>query len=273
MHMNLEVLKNKKVIAIAGGVLLLIIAMLVLLRPGKSSGGSGKVKSIQSAGKLVVAVNSGQNPALVKDGETYSGTEADLVISIAKALNVPAEYIDKDSGEAALEAVKSGEADIAVGLISDQMVSDPALIASNVYMNAKLYVATRRGDYSNSPAAFTGRKLDFSSGTQGAAAEIAGDGSGITVSAVPDASAAESYISAGEIDGYVCTGEEYKEQFMGNRQLQLQNLLNTSDIHYVVAAGQNGRDLIAGINQLIANGQKAAGAAESEPESTTGAEG
>lgn len=229
---------------------LLAAAVLIASGCGKKTSASG-VNAIRKAGKLVAAVRTTDNPLFVQNGESYSGTEAELVGQIASQLNVTAEYVPADSAEAAADILAQGKADIALGMIPAARTFKPEPARSQAYAQGPLFVLTRAGDYSDSPAAFKGRKLGIGPELADEASSFAAKDSGISLVTLDGNADAAAALTAGTVDGYVCRKGEGLRLLAGPEKLQMQNLLNTKAEQYVILTKAENKSLIGGINALI----------------------
>lgn len=224
-------------------------------------GGSGKdaVKRIKKAGVVNIAVY--REP----DAETTIGKrESELMETIASGLGVSPEYVKAESIEEVQNLLLDGTADFAIGGIPDATEISDKLERSDPYADSDLYVVTRRGDYSDSPAAFSGRTLAFTEELPEAAFSWAGDVKDLTPVYIDETSVGAG-LSQKKIDGYVCTVAEAKALSDLNGQIQYQNLIGVQSPGYVILTKKSDGSLLSGINTII--GMDAESQSSEEPES------
>lgn len=246
--------ENRKILK--GRIWLILAAVCILLSGCRKKTGGQAVSGIRSAGVLRVAVSTGgQNRAAE---EVLSFRERKLATMLAEALNVQLTFNGYEDVSAALSAVSSGEADLAAGGITDGTVSPEQFAISDPYEKAALYVVTAYGDYSNSPASFEGRSLGYSAAVSGVSDQLLTKESGII--SIPSAGYSDEDITGAlenrEMNGYLCLRDEGLRLVKTGRSVQLQNVLGTEPLQFVLAADKNAADLIQGADRLIP--QKAA---------------
>lgn len=230
-------------------------------------GGSGKdaVKRIKKAGVVNIVVY--REP----DTETELGKrESELMETIASGLGVSPEYVKAEDMEEVQSLLLDGTADLAIGKIPDSTEISEKLETSDPYADSALYVVTRRGDYSDSPAAFSGRILAFTEELPETAFSWAGDVKDLTPVYI-DETSVEAGLSQKKIDGYVCTVTEAKELADEDGKIQYQNLIGVQSPQYVILTKKSDSSLLTGINTII--GMDAGGQTAGETESTGASKG
>ena len=223
----------------------------ILLAVTGCSGGKqeDRVKMIQNAGVLKVAIVDTDSRYTSLDGQTPVGVEPELVTTIAGALGVTPEYqvVSKDE---AMQAVSGGLADMAIGRIngSSRLTADYQLSTS--YGKGFFYAVTKKGDYTLTVGAFedsnvgVDRGLDEDSRTQLYRA------SGVTVNEYGSAEAAAADIKDGRIRAYICYEDQAKE-LLEDSGLQVQNVTNLKPEEFVILTGKGDATLANGINVLV----------------------
>ncbi|MDO5408532.1 MAG: transporter substrate-binding domain-containing protein [Eubacteriales bacterium] len=236
------------------------LGLAVLCTAGVVLSGCGKkadeVDTIREAGTLRAAVVDYQNDYMKDDGGTRSGTEAELIGQIAGALGVEETWVVSENMEDALSKVLAGEADLAVAMIPDDLKLEEGLEASISYGRERLYVVTRREDYSDAPAAFAGRVLAADPSLQSVLEELSGKVENLGIlSCKGQEEALGALTEELTADGYVCRYQEgirmLEASGTGNIRIQMQNLQNTDPEQFVVVARTGSGRLMGGINTII----------------------
>lgn len=232
-----------------GAVCGLTVSVCSLGLSGCGGGGKDAVTRIQENGSFRVAFGDLSDMALA-DGEQAG--EMALAETIGAELGVTVEFLPAESSQAALALVAEGSADAALGAVTEAMAGEAGLSVSIPYGEDKLYVVTRRGDYSDSPGAFSGRSIGVLPSVSAAAESIASGDETVQAAAFTDGGAGTRALLSQSIDGLVCSypeGIALLEAYEG--QLQMQNLQNTAPQEYVIAVNAGENRLISGINTMI----------------------
>lgn len=226
------------VLAAAGSVLLL-----------GCGGKNDPLDALRESGVLQVAlVETGSPFTWVTDGQP-EGAEADLARLTAEALGVRVEYRIMDR-EAALDAVASGEADLAMGGLTAESGLSRNCLASVSYGKRFLYLVTEAGDYVNSAADLDNETVGICGEiSQSALEELTVSGNIRTVGFDDSADAAES-LKNGEIRGFFCYQTE-GERYLDDREMLVQNLPFLAWEEYCAQAAPDQTALISGLNVLI----------------------
>ena len=222
-----------------------IAGMSAFLLTGCKGSGKDAVRRIKKAGVVNIVVYR------ETDTETDLGKrESELMETIASGLGVSPEYVKAESMEEVQSFLLDGTADLAIGGIPDASEISDKLERSDPYAESDLYVVTRRGDYSDSPAAFSGRILAFTEELPESAFSWAGDVKDLTPVYV-DGNSVDAGLSQGKIDGYVCTVAEAKTLADLNGQIQYQNLIGAQSPGYVILTKKSDGSLLDGVNTII----------------------
>ena len=236
--MKTGILKKAAILAGTAGISALLLA-------GCASG-KDAVKEIRKTGVVNIAVY--QEPDLSSElGKRENG----LMESIAAALGATPEYIKAESAEEVQSILLDGKADFAIGGLLDTMEISDKLTKSDAYLYSDLYVVKRRGDYSDSPAAFSGRTLAFTESLSESSVSWVSDVEDLTPVYI-DGSSVSVGLSQEKIDGYVCAAAEAKALTDLNGDLQYQNLIGVESPGYVILMKKGDSRLLSGINTIIA---------------------
>lgn len=237
---------KKKNQLVKTGAMLLALTMLL---GGCSKRSVSEVDTIRENGVLQVAiVDTKSQYTSVTEGKP-AGIEPDLAQYIAEALGVEAGYQICDKKKA-LEAVSSGEADIALGCINSSASLNSDYLFTFSYGKGYVYVVTKNGDYALTAGSFSdssiGLERSLNEETRSRFYEI----EGIQISDYSSAEDASKAILAGSIRAYVCY-ENQAKQLLENPELQIQQIASLEPEEFVIVTGKNSQTLVNGINTLI----------------------
>ena len=228
----------------------IIAAGLALSVSGCSGKTADSVKAIQESGVFKVAIVNSDNYYTSLEGNTPVGMEPELVETISAALGTTVEY-QVLSESAALEAVASGTADIAIGCISGSSVLSDQYRCTTSYGKGFYYVATEKGDYAQSPDALANSVVGVNSRlSEGTRTQLYAS-EGITLNDYAEADAAAKDIKDGKIRAYVCMEQDAKE-LLSDSKIQVQNLFEVDPAEYVIVADSGDQTLVSGMNTMIA---------------------
>lgn len=228
----------------------IIAAGLALSVSGCSGKTADSVKAIQESGVFKVAIVNSDNYYTSLEGNTPVGMEPELVETISAALGTTVEY-QVLSESAALEAVASGTADIALGCISGSSVLSDQYRCTTSYGKGFYYVATEKGDYAQSPDALANSVVGVNSRlSEGTRTQLYAS-EGITLNDYAEADAAAKDIKDGKIRAYVCMEQDAKE-LLSDSKIQVQNLFEVDPAEYVIVAESGDQTLVSGMNTMIA---------------------
>ena len=222
------------------------------------------LSAIRESGTLRIAlVETGDPFARVVDGQP-EGIEPDLAGQTAEALGVTVSYTVMDREEA-LDAVASGEADLAMGGLTENSGTSRGLLASVSYGKRFLYFVTKDGVYVNSSSELNDQTIGICSGMSPETVEVLTLSGNMETLRFEDVSAAEESLKNGEIMGYFCYRQE-AEEFMRKDGVLVQNLPFLVWEEYCAQASPDNTALISGLNVLIQRQLEAADNTETEGE-------
>ena len=227
----------------------LIMSGLALCATGCFGKKEDSVKAIQETGVLNVAIVNTDSSYTHLEADAPAGMEPELVEMIASALGVTASYQVLDSG-AALDAVTSGAADIALGCMNGTASLSENYLYSTAYGKGFFYVVTEKGDFAQTAGAFAGSAVgvEHNLGEEIRSELRRPEGVSLLEYSSPEEAARD--IKNGNTRAYVCR-EEQAKRLLSDSGLQVQNLLNVSSENYSVIAGKEDAALINGINVII----------------------
>ena len=231
----------------AGAVLM--AAGLILSVTGCSGKTVDKITSIQEAGVLKVAIVNSDSSFTRLEGKTPVGMEPELIDTISAALGVTTDFQVMGSNEA-IQAVSTGTADVAIGCINSSAVLAENYLMSTPYGKGFFYVVTEKGDYAQSPGAFSNSVIGVNSKMDNESREQLYRSEGITVNEYGSYEAAVSDIKDGRIRAYICYENDAKA-LLADKELQVQNLFDAESEDYVIITGKDAYNFMNGINVMI----------------------
>lgn len=210
-------------------------------------GGTDTVKSVKKTGVLRVAV--------YKEAEADSQntkTEDTLLETLSEALGAEIEKAQAETPEEAASMVENGEADIAVGSLTEEAASGRKCDTTSSYAEEPILLVTRRGDYSDCVAAFEGRTLGAQPQLAGETETLTADQKEISVDASVETESAASRLENGGLDGYICLrGAAKKLIEEKGGELQAQSLVAAEPREYCALVPAKDRKFKQGVNQMI----------------------
>lgn len=225
-------------------------AGILLLGVGGCSGKKAdEVEAIRNTGNLRVAIVDTSSQYTRMENGTPVGVEPELAEYIAQNLGVKTEYQVLDK-RGALEAVTAGEADMALGSISNSSSMSGEFLTSTPYAKGFLYAVTRQGDFISTVGAFresalgADRNLDEGTRTRLYSAE------GVSISDYASPQDGVQALKDGSIRAYICY-ENQAKLMLEESGLQVQNIMNLEPEQFVIAVPQSSQNLLSGINILI----------------------
>lgn len=210
-------------------------------------GGKDTVKSVKKSGVLRVAVYEEADA----DEQVVKASDR-LLDSLSEALGAEIEKAEAGTAEEAAALVERGEADMAVGSLTEEAASGRACDTSSSYAEESVLIVTRRGDYSDCTAAFEGRFLGAQPALAGEAETLTADQEDVTVDASVESGDAASKLEQGSLDGYICLrGAAEKLIEEKGEALQAQSLIAAEPREYCALVPSKDRKFRQGVNQLI----------------------
>lgn len=249
---NLEIPEDgrarKTAAVVIAALLILILAVIILFRV-HNAGKTGGIQAIRRAGVLRVSVPSGSRTE-EKPESVLSEKEAGLIRDIADQLGVETEFLAAADAEGALSMVRDGKAHLAVGSLTAGSVPEAMagkVALSRAYETQALCAVTRRGDYSDSTAAFRDRKVYLSPIAKRAGFKPFPDAEEPTDSV--EISGAYEMLGNHYLDSYLCTAAEAEKITALGKDIQSQLMPGEEGLNFVMAAAD--RNLLDGIDQII----------------------
>ena len=249
---NLEIPEDgraRKIAAVVIAALLILILAVTILFRVHNAGKTGGIQAIRRAGVLRVSVPSGSRTE-EKPESVLSEKEAGLIRDIADQLGVETEFLAAADAEGALSMVRDGKAHLAVGSLTAGSVPEAMagkVALSRAYETQALCAVTRRGDYSDSTAAFRDRKVYLSPTAKRAGFEPFPNAEEPTDSV--EISGAYEMLGNHYLDSYLCTAAEAEKITALGKDIQSQLMPGEEGLNFVMAAAD--RALLDGVDQII----------------------
>lgn len=225
------------------------MAAVVLALGGCSGGGKDAVKKIQEAGVFRVALVDSDNGYTALEGETPVGVEPELAEFIGQNLGVGTE-LRVYGKEEALNAVETGEADIAMGCIGQSGAVLERFSTTGVYGKGYCYVVTKKGDFVGSIGGLNNRVVGVERTLDEVTRNALYSAEEISLMDMTDYEKAGEGLLGGTIQAYVCY-EKQAKRLLVQEGLQVQNLMNLQPEEYVIVAPKGSGGLVDGMNVLI----------------------
>ena len=228
---------------------LLLGGCLLLAGCGKKSSSSGgqTVKAISAAGNLTVAVYDIGTGDTAQDA--VSGRFTRIAEQVGTYLKVPVTYQTVDTAADAAAMVAGENAAMAIGRISGSDYSSCG--QTEICCTEYVYVVTRRGDYSDSRAAFENRNLAVSEKLPADALYSLYGDSQIRITELAY-SAVQQQLEGRQLDGYLCTEEEAKTFLSYGNEVQVQQFLDPSMLSYRILVPEDDASFLSAVNTVIA---------------------
>ncbi len=225
------------------------VAVVMAVLAGCSGGKKDVVEAIRQAGILRVALVDSDNGFTALEGETPKGVEPELVNFIGQNLGVSVRFQVCEK-EAALAAVENGEADIALGCISQSGALSERFLLTGVYGKGYCYVVTKKGDFVGTVGSLKNRAVGVDRNLDEVTKGALYSAEGISLMDMADVRKAEDELKGDIIQAYVCY-EKQAKKLLAKEELQVQNLMNLEPEEYVIVAPNGSKELVDGMNVLI----------------------
>lgn len=171
-----------------------------------------------------------------------------LINNIAKTLGLTVEPI-KAEGQELLSLLDTGEAELSAGELPLSGSLEDQYTVSIPYEKGRIFVVTRRGDFSDAAGDFAERKTGISSTLSQIALLNLSDGT-VSAQTYSDKGQVETDLVNGAIDGYFCY-EEDALSLCGREKLQAQSLVDTEAEQYVLVMRKGSDSQMENINLII----------------------
>ncbi len=229
--------------------LLLGAAAVLSLTAGCSKKGGDQTSAIKKTGTLKVAITTGRSRlAWVDDTDgSYQGLEAEIAKSIATGFGLEITFVPVESGRPLTEVLSDGEADMAIGSITDDGTLSENFGITTPYAYGYLCAVTSRGNYVNSIAALADSQIGVSSyvSTESLSLLNAAKPSGQKTYSETDGRKA---LENGAIEAYICYEDEAVSMIEEEDGIfQAQSLTDTGAEGYVAITKKENKGLLEGM--------------------------
>lgn len=225
--------------------LLLCISCLFLSGCGKSE---RSIADVQKSGAVKVGV--AVNEEYPEKQRYLSAEEQNLIDRFCQAVSVTAEYAFYQPQE--LEKVLAdGKADLAIGALTKSEWKDREEIwNSEVYEQKFLFTITRRGDYLSSVKSLSGKNVGVSERIGEMEMQQFYVADDITLVPYGTLEHAQQDLKKNVISAYICF-QDQAEESAEDKELQIQDLANTTPEARVVLVKAGNDEILTQINSLI----------------------
>lgn len=232
--------------------LLLGTATVLSLTAGCSKKGGDQTSAIKKTGTLKVAITTGRSRlAWVDDSDgSYQGLEAEIAKSIATGFGLEVSFVPVESGRPLTEVLTEGEADMAIGSITDDGTLSENFGVTTPYAYGYLCAVTSRGNYVNSIAALTDSQIGISSyvSTESLSLLNSAKPSGRKTYSETDGRKA---LENGAIEAYICYEDEAVSMVeTEDGVFQAQSLTDTGSEGYVAITKKENKVLLDGMETI-----------------------
>ncbi len=212
---------------------------------------SDQTAAIQKSGTLRVAITTGRSRlAWVDENDgSYQGMEPGIASTIAKGFGIEVSFVPVESGRPLTEVLEQGEADMAIGSITDDGTLSENFGMTTPYAYGYLCAVTSRGNYINSIAALNDSQIGISSNVSSSSllklneAKTAGEK---TYSETDGRKALEN----GAIEAYICYEDEAVSMIEDEEIFQAQTLTDTDPEGFVAITKKENKGLLEGMEAL-----------------------
>ena len=238
----------KKIIAL---VLALVMVAACLTACGGAKGAT--LKSVQKAGKLLIATSPDFPPFESLEGDAVVGIEPDIMKLICDKLGVEAEFVQMDF-DSVLIGIQAAKYDCAMSGITVPPARQKNMLFTDPYYSAAQVIVVAEGSPITGKADLAGKVASVQTGTT---AESGCQDEGIEVQAFAANADAKAALTTGKVDAWVVdnlTAIQMVEE--GDGLVILDE--NMTEEPYAFAFAFGSEDLVAAINdelvKLIADG-------------------
>ena len=232
----------KKIIAL---VLALVMVAACLTACGGAKGAT--LKSVQKAGKLLIATSPDFPPFESLEGDAVVGIEPDIMKLICDKLGVEAEFVQMDF-DSVLIGIQAAKYDCAMSGITVTPARQKNMLFTDPYYNAAQVIVVAEGSPVTGKADLAGKVASVQTGTT---AESGCQDEGIEVQAFAANADAKAALTTGKVDAWVVdnlTAIQMVEE--GDGLVILDEKMTEEPYAFAFAMGSE--DLVAAINDALA---------------------
>ena len=231
----------KKIIALA---LALVMICACLTACGGAKGAT--LKSVQKAGKLVVATSPDFPPFESLEGNEVVGIEVDIMKLICDKLGVDVEFVQMDF-DSVLIGIQAAKYDCAMSGITVTPARQKNMLFTDPYYNAAQVIVVTEGSAIASKADLAGKVVSVQTGTT---AESGCQDEGIEIQSFTANADAKAALTTGKVDAWVVdnlTAIQMVEEGDGLTILEEK----MTEEPYAFAFAMGSEDLVAAINDAL----------------------
>ena len=231
----------KKIIAL---VLALVMALACLTACGGAKGAT--LKSVQKAGKLMIATSPDFPPFESLEGDAVVGIEPDIMKLICDKLGVEAEFVQMDF-DSVLIGIQAAKYDCAMSGITVTPDREKNMLFTDPYYNAAQVIVVTEGSPITGKADLADKVASVQTGTT---AESGCQDEGIKVQSFTANADAKAALTTGKVDAWVVdnlTAIQMVEE--GDGLVILEEKMTEEPYAFAFAMGSE--DLVAAINEAL----------------------
>lgn len=232
---------------------LLVLAAVAALAvtSGCSKKNSDQTSAIQKTGTLRVAITTGRSRlAWVDDTDgAYHGMEPGLAGEIAKAFGLEVSFVPVESGRPLTEVLNQGEADMAIGSITDDGSLSGEFGMTSPYAYGYLCAVTSRGNFINSIAALKDSPIGISSNVSASSLLTLNEAEPSEEKTYSETDGRRA-LENGTIEAYICYEDEAVSMVEDEQIFQAQNLIDTDAEGFVAITKKENKGLLEGMEAV-----------------------
>ena len=231
----------KKIIA-------LVLALVMVAACLTACGGAkvATLKTVQKAGKLVIATSPDFPPVESLDGDAVVGIEPDIMTLICDKLGVEAEFVQMDF-DSVLIGIQAAKYDCAMSGITVTPAREKNMLFTDPYYNAAQVIVVAEGSAIAGKADLAGKVASVQTGTT---AESGCQDEGIEVQAFAANADAKAALTTGKVDAWVVDNLTAIQMVEDGDGLVILDEKMTEE-PYAFAFAMGSEDLVAAINEAL----------------------
>ena len=231
--------------------LILGAAAALSVTAGCSKKGGDQTSAIKKTGTLRVAITTGRSRLCwVDDSDgSYQGMEAGIGKAVADGFGLNVSYVPVESGRPLTEVLEAGEADMAIGSITDDGSLSDSFGMTTPYAYGYLCAVTSRGNFVNSIAALKDSQIGISENVSSASLLTLNEASPAGEKTYSETDGRKA-LENGTIEAYICYEDEAVALVKEEPIFQAQNLVDTGAEGYVSITKKENKSLLEGMEVI-----------------------
>lgn len=233
-----------------GLIMALTLCLVTVAGCGKKE--PSPVQNIKNAGTLKVALVNDDTLICQYDeaAGTYTGIEPGTVQTMADNLGVTITY-SKMSLADARTALETGNADIAIGSINNEVDYQYNYGISPEYKVGYVYAVTERGNFVDTYGALKGKNVGIYRGISNTVRKEIEGIENVSINEYEDIDKVKADLKSGKIEAYFCY-EKQAKNIVTDTNYQTQNIMDAALEYYVILTNVNSPDVLNEVNTALA---------------------